>query len=80
MRQRESAAEVSVADSFKCLPEHFVQLGLQRFGACSEFSVKKAAFDTLISGRKCQLIIPKSLLSAVAVDSTFADVRVDESC
>ena len=68
-----------MADSFKCLPEHFVQLGL-RFGACSEFSVKKAAFDTLISGRKCQLIIPKSLLSAVAVDSTFADVRVDESC
>ena len=69
-----------MAHSFKCLPEHFVQLGLQRFGACSEFSVKKAAFDTLISGRKCQLIIPKSLLSAVAVDSTFADVRVDESC
>ena len=44
------------------------------------FVYNRAAFDTLISGRKCQLIIPKSLLKAVAVDSTLADVRVDESC
>lgn len=56
---------------------------------CSSFRVEEyiysfvynqAAFDTLISGRKCQLIIPKSLLKAIAVDSTPVDVRVDESC
>lgn len=44
------------------------------------FVYNQAAFDMLISNRKCQLIIPKSLLKAIAVDSTFADVRVDESC
>ena len=56
---------------------------------CSSFRVEEyiysfvynqAAFDMLISNRKCQLIIPKSLLKAVAVDSTLVVVRVDESC
>ena len=37
-----------MADSFKCLPEHFVQLGLQRFGACSEFSVKKGVLSRVM--------------------------------
>lgn len=44
------------------------------------FVYNQAAFDMLISNRKCQLIIPKSLLKAVDVDSTPVDVRVDESC
>jgi len=44
------------------------------------FVYNQAAFDMLISNRKCQLIIPKSLLKAISVDSMLVDVQVDESC
>ena len=44
------------------------------------FVYEKNLFDALVDGRKCQLIIPKSLSQRIPIDQSAFDVYIDIAC